>query len=136
MRLDHIAYRVQNRYRTSKLFIECFGYRIAEDLPYGFQIYFEDGSSAECLVLLPPEQVTGKMPWMIEHYFDDEFTMYHAAPEIFISDGTKGSIVAKWVQDRGEVGGIHHLAFQVNSVERKMKEWKEKGYAEFATDKP
>jgi hypothetical protein len=136
MRLDHIAYRVKDRFKTAKLFIECFGYRIAEDLPDGFLINFEDGSSAQCLVLLPPEQKTGKMPWLAEHYFDDEFTMYHMAPEIFISDGTGDSIVAKWVQEHGGVGGIHHLAFQVDSVERKMAEWKKRGYAEFATDQP
>jgi len=136
MRLDHIAYRVRDRFKTANLFIECFGYRIAEDIPNGFQISFDDGSTADCLVLLPPEQITGRMPWAIEHYFDHEFTTYHMTPEIFISDGTKDSIVGKWVSDRGSIGGIHHLAFQVDSVERKMEEWKAKGYAEFATEKP
>ncbi len=136
MRLDHIAYRVKDRFKSAKLFVECFGYRIAEDLPEGFKIDFEDGSSADCLVLLPPEQITGGMPWMVEHYFDDQFTSYHMTPEIFISDGTNDSIVGQWVMERGGIGGIHHLAFQVDSVERKMQEWTTKGYAEFATDKP
>ena len=136
MRLDHIAYRVNDRFKTARLFLECFGYRVAEDLPDGFQISFEDGSSAECLVLLPPEQITGRMPWVVEHYFDDEFTTYHMTPEIFISDGSKDSIVGRWVVERGGIGGIHHLAFQVDSVETKMQEWKTKGFAEFATEKP
>ncbi len=80
MRLDHIAYRVKDRFKTARLFIECFGYRIAEDLPEGFKIEFEDGSSADCLVLLPPEQQTGNMPWMVEHYFNHDYTNYHIAP--------------------------------------------------------
>jgi hypothetical protein len=58
---------------------------------------------------------------------------YHLAPEIFVSQGTPGSIVEKWVHDRGGIGGIHHLAYQVDSVAEKMKEWQEKGYAEFTT---
>jgi len=42
MRLDHIAYRVKDRFRTAKMFVECFGYRVAEDIPEGFQITFDD----------------------------------------------------------------------------------------------
>ena len=136
MRIDHIAFRTKDRFKTAEFFIKCFGYRIADDLPEGFKIQFDDGSSADCLVLLPPEQTTGKMPWVTEHYFDHEFTNYHIAPEIFISDGTKDSIVGNWVKEKGGVGGIHHIAYQVESVEKKMAEWKDKGYAEFATDKP
>ncbi len=136
MRLDHIAYRVKDRFKTAKLFVECFGYRIAEDIPEGFKIQFDDGSCADCLVLLPPEQITGGMPWMMESYFDHDFTMYHMAPEIFISDGTGDSIVGKWVAERGGIGGIHHMAFQVESVQEKMKDWGTKGFVEFATDAP
>jgi hypothetical protein len=58
------------------------------------------------------------------------------APEIFISDGSQGSIVEKWVEERGGVGGIHHLAYQVDSVEDKMNELRELGYVEFTTDEP
>lgn len=136
MRLDHIAYRVKDRFKTAQLFIDCFGYRLAEDLPDGFKIEFEDGSSADCLVLLPPEQASGNMPWMVEHYFNHEYINYHMSPEIFISDGSSDSIVGKWVEERGGFGGIHHMAFQVDSVEKTMKEWSAKGYVEFATDAP
>ena len=58
------------------------------------------------------------------------------APEIFVSDGTPDSIVGKWVAKRDGVGGIHHLAYQVDSVEATMALWKEKGYAEFTSEKP
>ena len=136
MRIDHIAYRVKDRFVTANFFIKCFGYRLAEDLPEGFQISFEDKSTADCLVLLPPEQVTGKMPWLTEIYFGGEFSNYHLAPEIFISDGTEDSIVGRWVSERGNVGGIHHIAYHVDDVEMTMKEWKEKGFAEFASADP
>jgi len=132
MRLDHIAYRVSDRHKIAKFFVECFGYRIADDLPDGFKITFEDHSVAECLVLLPPEKIDDDMPW-------NSYTIgreYHLAPEIFISDGTSGSVVKQWVDNRGGIGGIHHLAYQVESVEKTMEEWQRNGYAEFATDKP
>ena len=136
MRIDHIAYRVKDRFETAEFIMKCFGYRLAEDLPDGFQIKFDDNSVADCLVLLPTEQVTGTMPWMTELYFGGEFSSYHMAPEIFISDGTVDSIVGKWVMDRNGVGGIHHIAYQVDDVEKTMKEWQQKGFAEFATTDP
>jgi catechol 2,3-dioxygenase-like lactoylglutathione lyase family enzyme len=135
MRLDHIAYRVKDRFKTAHFFIKAFGYRIGEDLPDGFDIQFEDGSYAKCLVLLPPEQINNS-PWLTETYFGGGLVNYHMAPEIFISDGSQGSIVEKWVEERGSVGGIHHLAYQVDSVEDKMNELKELGYVEFTTDEP
>jgi len=58
------------------------------------------------------------------------------APEIFVSDGDPNSIVGQWVDRRDGVGGIHHLAYQVESVEDKMNEWRDKGYAEFTSEKP
>lgn len=136
MRIDHLAFRVKDRFKTAEFFIKCFGYRLAEDLPEGFKIKFDDGSEADCLVLLPSEQISGTMPWMTDLYFDGDFTKYHMAPEIFISDGTPDSIVGKWVAERGGKGNLHHIAYQVDNVEKTMNEWKEKGYAEFATDKP
>jgi catechol 2,3-dioxygenase-like lactoylglutathione lyase family enzyme len=135
MRLDHIAYRVKDRFKTAQFFIKAFGYHIAKDLPDGFDIQFENGSYAKCLVLLPPEQVNDA-PWLTEMYFGGEFINHHMAPEIFISDGSQGSIVKKWVEERGGIGGIHHLAYQVDSVEKKMAELKELGYVEFTTEEP
>lgn len=136
MRVDHIAYRVKDRFKTAEFFTKCFGYTIAKDLPDGFKINFDDGSSADCLVLLPPEQLNGNMPWMTELYFAGDFTKYHMAPEIFISDGTGDSIVGQWVNDRNGIGGIHHIAYQVDNVEKTMEEWIEKGFAEFTSAKP
>ena len=53
-----------------------------------------------------------------------------------MSDGPKGSIVGDWVAERGGIGGVHHIAYQVEDVEATMKEWKDKGYAEFYSDEP
>jgi 4-hydroxyphenylpyruvate dioxygenase-like putative hemolysin len=64
------------------------------------------------------------------------YGIYHLAPEIFVSDGTPDSVVGKWVAERNGVGGIHHLAYEVNSVKDTMAEWREKGYAEFTTEEP
>ena len=137
MRLDHIAYRVANREQTAQFFIKCLAYRIAEELPDGFQIEFEDNTKAQCYVLLPPEELDMKTPWshmeLLERGSSQE---YHKPPEIFVSEGTPGSIVEEWVNKRDEVGGIHHLAYQVDSVVDTMKEWQEKGYGEFTTKEP
>lgn len=138
MRLDHIAYRVANKQKTAQFFIDCFAYSIPKDLPEGFEIVFEDGTKAKCLVLVPPEIIPNRqeVPWLMFEKSNDQTNEYHLPPEIFVSEGTEGSIVYDWVQKRDGVGGIHHLAYQVDSVEEKMKEWQEKGYAEFTTPNP
>lgn len=128
MRLDHVAYRVKDRFSTANFFIRAFGYRIAEDLPEGFDIQFEDNTWAKCLVMLPPEKMIADMPFFVGDY--------HMAPEIFISDGSQGSIVKEWVDKRDGVGGIHHLAYQVDSVEKKMEQMKAEGFSEFTTENP
>jgi catechol 2,3-dioxygenase-like lactoylglutathione lyase family enzyme len=133
MRIDHIAYRVKDRHKTLKFFIDTLGYKIPDDLPDGFEIEFEDGSKAKCYALVPPEKIKAEARYLTAPWVCGE---YHLPPELFISDGTEGSIVGEWVKGRNNVGGIHHIAYQVDSVEKVMEEWKEKGYAEFTTDKP
>lgn len=140
MRLDHCAYRVKDRVKTAQFFIDAFGYRIQEE----FEIPFDDGSKAKCIALEPPEKVAGSL-WQSEGLMIlndnvqsdiNAIPVYHLAPEIFVSDGDPESIVGQWVASRGGIGGIHHLAYQVESVQAKMDEWKAKGYAEFTTDAP
>ena len=147
MRLDHIAYRSKDRYKTADFFKKCLGYEIGIE----FQISFDDDSKADCLALVPPEdRPTNTSKWIhygLVHvpvqlrddkkpYDSTESAEFHAPPEIFVSDGPEGSIVGDWVKERGGVGGIHHIAYQVKDVEATMNEWKEKGYAEFLSDKP
>lgn len=138
MRLDHIAYRVKDRTKTTQFFIEAMRYRRAEDeeLDNGeFLINFDDGSTAKCVVLEPPEKSIGLPgPWVYGHPIDG--SIYHQAPEIFVSEGSSDSVVGKWVAKRDNVGGIHHLAYQVISVQKTMDEWRAKGYAEFTTNDP
>ena len=144
-RLDHIAYRVADRKKTAAFFMEAFGYRFQTE----FEIQFADGSRAECIALEPPEKLDQDAPWLAHVPERNEFRStrstadladaeqeYHMPPEIFISDGNRDSIVGQWVAARGGVGGIHHLAYQVVSVADKMREWQEKGYAEFTTEAP
>ena len=108
MRLDHIAYRVRDRRETAQFFINTMKYKIETE----FKIDFEDGTNADCIVLQSKD-----------------------LPELFISDGKVGSIVDDWVEER-KGGGVHHLAYHVDDVEKTMNEWKGKGYGEFLTEKP
>jgi len=141
MRLDHIAYRVKDRYKTYEFFRKAFGY----ELGTSFEIKFSDGSHADCLTLIPPEdRPVDTSEWDVlladkpttTNDEDVNFHGYHAPPEIFVSDGGVGSIVGDWVMERGGVGGIHHIAYQVEDVPAVMREWKEKGYAEFYSEEP
>lgn len=140
MRLDHIAYRVSDRKKTAQFFIDALGYKIQQE----FSIQFDDGTSAQCIALEPPEKLRQDVMWVgseTYYYTQDGVTHehvqeYHMPPEIFVSDGPLGSIVGDWVAQRNGIGGIHHIAYQVDSVEKTMQEWKSKGYAEFSSDKP
>ena len=125
MRIDHIAYRVADRNETLQFFCSAFGYSVVDE----FKIDFDDGTSANCIALQSPESF---------YLFDGPkiHEGYHLAPEIFVSDGDKNSVVGKWVKERGGIGGIHHIAYEVESVKQTMEEWREKGYAEFTTKEP
>ena len=137
MRLDHIAYRSKDRYKTAKFFSDAFGYSVSTE----FQIEFDDGTKADCLALVPPEKRhTDTKHWthLVEVGWQTESLKVelHAPPEIFVSDGPEGSIVGDWVAERGGVGGIHHIAYQVKDVEATMHSWRQMGYAEFLSEKP
>ncbi len=143
MRLDHIAYRVADRWKSAKFFIDALGYHVQQE----FDIDFGEGQTAKCIALEPPEKKAGtQVHWVYGgvNYMPEEpaglvrevMQNYHLAPEIFVSDGSPGSIVGDWVAARGGVGGIHHIAYQVDSVQQTMEDWKQKGYAEFTSDEP
>lgn len=127
MRLDHIAYRVNNRKETAKFFTNMFGYNLSEE----FDIDFNDGSSARCCAMSPPEKGNNRCPWVLKGGRSTRppspNTIFHLPPEIFISDGDSGSIVGKWVKERGGVGGIHHMAYQVDDISGLVSSWKDSG---------
>lgn len=135
MRLDHIAYRTACRYKTADFFRECLGYNIDTE----FKIEFGDGTTAECLALVPPEsRPTKPSEWTNDTFSaaDVSAVTFYAPSEIFVSDGPAGSIVGDWVNERAGVGGIHHIAYQVDDVGATMEKWKEKGYVEFLSEHP
>ena len=114
MKLDHIAYRVRNRHETAQFFRSMFSYETGTE----FDIEFDDGSKAECLALLPPISPE---------------VLVREGPEIFISDGTPGSIVGDWVESRGGIGGIHHMAYKTRFIDKAVEYWKRSG-VEFLTE--
>ena len=108
MKLDHIAYRVRNRHETAQFFRSMFNYETGTEC----DIEFDDGSKAECLALLPPISPE---------------VLVREGPEIFISDGTPGSIVGDWVESRGGIGGIHHMAYKTKFIDKAVEYWKRSG---------
>lgn len=140
MRLDHIALRVADREKTVELLQKAFGYTVQKV----FTIKFNDGTFAECSALSPIEAGnTMKLPWVhaITKFGQargdgteiDQEHVYHTPPEIFVSQGSPGSVVDTWVKNRDGIGGIHHLAMQCEDVRSEMLRWKSFG-AEFTSD--
>ena len=107
MRLDHIAYRVTDRHKTAEFLTAILDYGKSTE----FQIEFDDESTAQCVVLEPS--------------IADQ-------PEVFISNGSPGSIVDKWVKDRSG-GGVHHIAYSTPNIEETVERWKAHGI-EFLTE--
>jgi len=139
MRLDHIAYRAKDRRETAKFFQDCLGYTVGTE----FDLKFDDGTTPDCIALAPPEvrhpqteMWTYHVLMGVQYTADAVHAEYHAPPEIFVSDGPAGSIVGNWVNERDGIGGIHHIAYQVEDVAATMQEWKDKGYAEFYSEEP
>lgn len=109
MMIDHIAFRVKDKLTTARFFVDYFGYLISDE----FHIDFDNGTKASCFALTKKGQ-----------------------PEFFISDGEPGSIVGDWVKDRKDVGGIHHIAWRVDSVLDAMAKFRRYKMAQFTSDKP
>lgn len=130
-RIDHLAWRVPNRKETAQFFIDVLGYRIQTE----FDLNFPDGSTTKCIALEAFEKKTN-FTWKQFIPINGFEIEYWSPPEFFISDGDDNSIVGKWVNERKNIGSfLHHIALQVDDVEKTAKEWLEKGYAEFATEK-
>tara|TARA_Y100000310_G_scaffold247830_1_gene253568 strand:- start:237 stop:734 length:498 start_codon:yes stop_codon:yes gene_type:complete len=113
MKLDHVAFRVRDRYKTVDFIKRTLGYEVGAE----FDIKFDDGSITECFALAGP---------MIPE------VMVREGPEIFVSDGSPDSIVGKWVEERNG-GGVHHFAYKVADIDEVYKEWKDNGI-EFLSD--
>lgn len=165
MRLDHIAYRVSDRNKAVNFFKEALGYieQTVFDLKFDDGTTCEctaleppekpQENPEKRKTIEEQNKIMGlsfstanqSIPWTFSAqihscgwgYPSEKWSVpYHLAPEIFVSEGQPGSIVEQWVNERNGIGGIHHLAYQVESVKDTMKEWKEKGYAEFLSEEP
>ena len=129
-RIDHIAFRVPDRQKTVRFLCEALGYRVQQEFPICFNEAKTD--IAMCTALEPPEKIEQLVPWT--HMVPGLGQEYHIPPEIFVSDGTPGSIVDEWVNSHGP--GIHHIAIQVDSVQETIDEWTRNGWAKFSTEEP
>ncbi|MAF24229.1 hypothetical protein CL634_01380 [bacterium] len=134
MRLDHIAYRVDNRHKTAKLLKRMFDYKIGIE----FCIDFDDGSKAECIAMTPSEKDNPiskfiAIPWVVRSAGISKPIEHHIAPEIFISDGAPGSIVGDWVKLHNG-GGIHHVAYMTSHILDEVSKWKKLGVGFLTND--
>lgn len=131
MRLDHYAIRCIDRLSSARFYELAFGYKVQEH----FELDLDDGTKAKCVAMTPPE--IGTVPAISISMEPLSYGLYHRPPDVFISDGTPGSVVDKWVTKYGNgIGGIHHVAYAVEDVVWAMKLWTKEGWAEFTTDKP
>ncbi len=130
MRIDHIAYRVADREKAASFFIEALSYKIEDE----FCIDFDDGTSAICYALTSTEITNSASVVRSMCIYDDD--VYYPPPQIFVSEGSEGSIVGDWVSERAGVGGVHHIAYETDDVAGIMEEWTKNNWAEFTTDCP
>jgi hypothetical protein len=147
-RLDHIAYRVADRNKTAEWLQKRWGLKIQTEFP----ITHKDGSVTKCIALEPKDKLQ-EAPWKCTQPIwgecpisemgqtvpasETRFAEYHLPPEVFVSSSDDpNSIVYKWVQQRDGIGGIHHLALQVNDVYATMNQWKAEDGVKFTKDEP
>lgn len=137
-RIDHLAFRTLNREKCVKFFTEALGYQKQAD----FTIYFNDEKTevADCTALEPADRLKdAAIPWIASLAFGESIQPYVLSPEIFVSEGSPGSIVHTWATQRGGAG-LHHIALQVaddSTVEAEMQKWLDLGWCEgFSTAKP
>ena len=134
-RIDHLAFRTLDRKKCVDFFIEALGYQFADEFP----IVLEKYDTATCTVLEPSTRTKGVLPWTAMIPVGTEQQEYELSPELFISEGTPGSLVHQWASKR-DGGGLHHIALQVpqdSSVKAEMDKWKQNGWVQgFTTDEP
>lgn len=134
-RIDHLAFRTIDRAKCVKFFKDALGYREQAE----FTIFFDElkTDSAICTALEPNDRVNNEIPWVQFLPFGGKNQEYVLSPEIFVSEGSTGSIVHKWASSR-DGGGLHHIALQVpasTTVEEEMSKWLKMGWAEeFSSD--
>lgn len=137
-RVDHLAFRTLDKAKAVKFLCDAVGYKEATQ----FTIDFGEGDTAICSVLEPSDradklfEIEGLIPWVKAFDLDKTTKQnYVLSPEIFVSEGSSGSIVHTWATNHGG-GGLHHIALQVpedSTVEAEMKRWLDNGWCESFT---
>lgn len=143
IRIDHITYRVPNRIEAADFFVDVFSYDVVKE----FAIKLPNRTFAKCIVLSPPEKssINGKLSSYIrvlkaspESIFsegeieDEKYVEYHIPPDIFVIDGDENSEINNWVKKRSNLGGIHHMAFQVKNLKKIINLIEEKKHVEIS----
>ena len=105
--LDHFALRVLDR-EAAVLTLTLLGYKAVE----AFDLVLDDGSIAQSYAL-----------------------RHDINPDVFVSSGPEDSKIWRWVQARGGVGAVHHLAYAVDDVATAMNAWCLRGI-DFQTAQP
>jgi len=135
-RIDHLAFRTLNKSKAVKFLCDAIGYKEVTE----FQIDFNKAENdfAICSVLEPCNRCDVKLlPWLHTLSIGSIEQEYVLSPEIFVSEGSLGSIVQTWASARCGAG-LHHIAMQVqedSTVEEEMKKWLNKGWCESFTSK-
>jgi catechol 2,3-dioxygenase-like lactoylglutathione lyase family enzyme len=131
-RIDHLAFRTLDRNKCVKFFKDALGYTEQAE----FTIYFNDDKTetAICTAMEPNNRNKSgfSFPWLTPVVFEGHIQEYTLSPEIFVSEGSEGSIVHKWAVSKGG-GGLHHIALQVpqkSSIEEEMEKWLKLGWTE------
>jgi 4-hydroxyphenylpyruvate dioxygenase-like putative hemolysin len=128
-RIDHLAFRTFDREKAVKFLKEALGYKEQAE----FTIYFDElkTETAMCTALEPSDRTSNTLPWfqMIPCGVIDQ--KYVLSPEIFVSEGTVGSVVHNWCVKHGP--GLHHIALQCpenSTIEKEMEKWIKFGWTE------
>lgn len=138
-RIDHLAFRTLNRKECVNFFKDALGYKFADEFP--IVLDDEGKDTAMCTVLEPGNRTLNNLPWTIQYSIPNvELSQeYTLAPELFISEGSPGSLVHEWATKRGGAG-LHHIALQVpsnSSVKDEMQKWIKNGWVKnFTTENP
>jgi hypothetical protein len=133
-RIDHLAFRTFDRIKSVKFIKEALGYREQAE----FTIFFDDEKkdTAICTAMEPSDRKINNALWSYLIPFGSIEQKYVLSPEIFVSEGSPGSIVYNWCSKHGS--GLHHIALQCpedSTIEKEMKKWLDLGWTEgFSSD--
>lgn len=128
--IDHLAFRVKsdNHEKVCKMFTELFGYEVVTK----FSPTFKDGTTQSTVCTVLSKKGAKDAPRTLMN----NGVEYQIPPDIFISSSSdESSIVAKWVANRNNIGGLHHIASSVDSVQETMDKFKDAGF-EFLSELP